>query len=164
MELLPYEIITAFGKKELGFDPCKITRVVALVETIRNLENPPQFGLFVEFDSPQELSDDLINRMQMTAGDLNGKPIYRGRSEYGEALYPYNDRSFILGSETFINKMLSSRGAKSRLLEQIAQSPPDGHLDIYVAFEPDSGPDQTATYRRQTDCHRRYETFSNCPT
>ena len=140
MEFVPHEVITAFGQQELGFDPCQIEQVMLLVDTFDDLKDPPNFGLMVRFAGPQELPESLMEKMQLgNRGELNGNTIYRGESDFGEALYRHDERTYILGSETFINKMLSAKGAESRLIQQVGQAPPNGHMDLYVTMEPIRG-------------------------
>lgn len=136
MELVPHEIITAFGKKELGFDPCEITNIMFLVDSFSDTDQPPEFGLLVEFDSPQQAPAELIQKMGMFDERSDGKTIYRGTSGLGEVLMQLNEKTFAFGVESFLKKMQSAKGAKSNLLDQINQSQPSGHFDAYVTIEP----------------------------
>ncbi len=144
MDLVPREVITAFGKSELGFDPCKITEIMLLLDTpsgaINGSNDMPEFAAVVRFGESQKLPEDLVKKMGLRPGERNdGNAIYRGTSSEGEALYQHDDRTFIFGFESFINKMLSAKGANSSLLKLLSERQPGGHFDLIVAVEPIRG-------------------------
>ena len=49
-DVFPREIVTAWGKKEFGFDPMLITQVTFVVKKMDVLDRPPQWGAILHFE------------------------------------------------------------------------------------------------------------------
>ena len=72
MELLPIEIISAAGLKELGIDPVQIEEVLAIAE-VKDFKQPPQLGLVLRFAGPLRqggLLPELVRHT--TRAEING--------------------------------------------------------------------------------------------
>jgi hypothetical protein len=141
MELFPYEVVTTMGQKNLGFDPCKIKHFTVVVDAMDNLDNPPGFGVVIEFADPQKIED--MSEMVLSdfeKSEFKGKVYYQ--SVYDEEMpgfYQHNETTIIVGLKPFLSKMLNSQGAQSKLLTLVDQHQGDNHLGIYMAMEPVRG-------------------------
>ncbi len=62
MELVPRELIQVFGEKELGINLLEVKQVTWVMDQIidPDMADPPDFGVLVQFDSPQTLSDKVL--------------------------------------------------------------------------------------------------------
>ena len=136
MELIPREIITVLGKKELGFDPCEINKVMVLLDTFEDQRQPPGFALVVAFDSPQGLSQKFTQYME--EGELDGKKIFRGGAEEPAVFRP-NDKTIVFGMEPFIKKMMAAKGAESKLINLVKSRKNDAHVSAFLTLEPIRG-------------------------
>ncbi|MFK7768114.1 MAG: DUF1559 domain-containing protein [Mariniblastus sp.] len=136
MELLPREVISVLGKKELGFDPCEINKVMVLVDSFTDQRSPPGFAVVLAFDSSQAPSAKMTEYLEK--GDLKGKTIYRGAAQE-PAIYLPNDKTIVFGMEPFIKKMLSAKGAQSKLISLVQSRKIDTHVSAFVTIEPMRG-------------------------
>jgi hypothetical protein len=136
MELVPREIISAFGKQELGFDPLEITDATLLIDSFSDLDEPPGFALVLQFASPQRLSEKIIGNLEK--GELNGKPVYRS-DRRAPVFYLPNERTLFIGMEPMIVKMQSAAGASSELISLIGQNESPAHLQLLMVMEPIRG-------------------------
>ena len=130
LELLPRELITAYGKKEFGIDLCELRSAMVVVDNVPDPNTPPEFAVTIRFNSPQTLNDDILGRAQRS--ELRGKPLYSmGRDQ--PVMYLPNNKTIVLGMEPFIKKMLSAKGAKSGLIDLIAASVGErDHVNAFV--------------------------------
>lgn len=142
MELFPHEIVTAMGKQELGFDPCTITNFSFFVDSVENLERPPEIGAVIEFAQPQKI-EDMSKKLlsDFEKGSMEGKTIFSSIYEEDEApiMMQYSDTTIIVARKLFLRKMLNARGAQSKLLSLIKQQDSPGHLGVYMTMEPVRG-------------------------
>lgn len=134
MELMPREMLTALGKREMGVDPCEINSVMMLVDNVTDDRQPPGFAVTVRFDSKQTLKEDILARAEQS--ELRGKPLYKtGRNE--PVVYLPNDKTIVIGMEPFIEKMLEAKGAKSGLIDLVTASAGEkDHVNAFVNVEP----------------------------
>ena len=141
MELFPYEVVSAMGKKELGFDPCTITQFSFIVDTFADMERPPEAGAVIEFAQPQKIEDLSENLLYgMEKGTMDGKTVYAPEYESdGPMMMQYSDTMIIISTKPFLRKMLNARGAQSKLLSLIAQQKTSGHFGMYMTMEPVRG-------------------------
>lgn len=139
MELMPRELLSALGKRELGIDPCEIESAMVLMDNVGDDQRPPGFSVTIRFSSEQTLSDNILERTEKD--ELRGKPIYRtGSSEYEPVIYLPNDKTIVFGMESFIKKMLSAKNAKSGLIELVNNSQGDkDHVNAFLNVEPIRG-------------------------
>ncbi len=137
MELLPKELIRVFGQKELGIDLLEVTRLTALVEEISDpqMSSPPGFGVVIHFASPQKLSEQFLEQFERTTFETY--PAYRlPEGEITPVLVLKDEKTMILGADTFVKKMLNARGASSKLITQMKSAPASDHLNAYLMVEP----------------------------
>ena len=121
MELLPTEVITAAGKKELGIDPLDIEQVLVIVEPPK--AGPPGVAAVFYFSKPYDL-DEIMP--QLTANtvkaELDGLPYLRANSPMEPSLFMPDSRTLILGHDAVLRTMVANHsapveGALSKLLK-----------------------------------------------
>ncbi len=128
MEMLPIEVISAAGQKELGFDPLQIEQVLAMAEAPQ-LGMPPQAGLVLRFAAPIRQERILSGLLERTAEDkLDGKTYRRGQGPMDFSIFQPDDRTLIVAHDGLLRRMLANRaspkeGAVSRLLDAVKDSP-----------------------------------------
>ncbi len=133
MELVPREIISAWGQQELGFDPMKITRLLVLVESPETMERPPAFAVVLEFDSPQTLSEKITG--QLEEEQWQGRPVYRSGPN-APVFYLPNEQTILIGMESFIRQMQTASGANGQLKSMMEAAGSDAEVQIYFVMDP----------------------------
>ncbi len=141
MELFPYEVATAMGKKELGFDPCTIKHFSVIVDSIENMDRPPGFGAVIEFAQVQKIeamSDNVLESFEK--GTYDGKTIYESHGgDEAPSFYQYNDSTIIMATKPFLKKMLNAKGAQSKLISLVSQRNTSDQLSMFMTVEPVRG-------------------------
>ena len=136
MELLPKEVITAAGLKELGLDPLDIEQFVAFMEGPS--DSPlPAFGAVIRFSKPvdqQKLLPPLMANTQKST--LNGKPFFQGQAPFLPSVMLPNDRTVVIAPEATLTKMMSGKAADSPLLKILRGMPKKHHLSVVATIDP----------------------------
>jgi prepilin-type processing-associated H-X9-DG protein len=137
MEMLPIEVISAFGKKQLGIDPVEIEQAILIAEPPQ--AGPPGAAVVLRMASPLG-PGAILGPLQSrtTAAELEGKTYRKGQSPMDPSIFLADDRTLIVGTDDLLRKMLANRanpqeGAMSRMLGRVA-APPD--LLAVVLVEP----------------------------
>ena len=128
MELMPIEVISAAGLKELGFDPVQVEEVLVIVE-VPDARKPPQAGIVVRCAEPlppSGLVPDLVQRT--TKDELGGRPYRRANHPMDLSLMRADDRTLLLAHDDLLHRMVANRskpeaGAASRMLDRVAGRP-----------------------------------------
>ena len=108
MEMLPIEVISAAGKKELGIDPVDVESIMVIVEP----PVPPGYGAVVRFSKPYQLDGLLMPLAKSTTeGELNGKPYRQSQAPMFPSLYMPDDQTLIVAEDSFLRKMLANHEA-----------------------------------------------------
>jgi prepilin-type processing-associated H-X9-DG protein len=126
MELLPIEVMSAAGKKELGIDPLDVDQIVLVAE-------PPGLGLpgigvvarLARPYKPEGLLAPLAERT--VEAQLDGKPYRRGSGPMDLSIYMPDAHTLIVAHDPLLRKMLANRadpveGPVSKLLGAIDAS------------------------------------------
>ena len=121
MELLPRELIKVFGEKELGINLLELKRVTFVMDQITepDMADPPEFGVLVQFDSPQTLSGKALDKLE--ASTFEGRKSFVLDREKA-SLVIMDEKTMMLGMDSFLKKMLNARGASSPLLTRLKQA------------------------------------------
>ncbi len=139
LELMPWEILTAGGIEELGFDPLKIEQVIAIVAPPSNAPTPG-LGAVVSFSAPVTLKPELLARAQRVV--TAGKQVYRFRLSPPVGLALINGKTMVLGTPGFLESMLKAAAdlensaALSPLRKQIGTLAPTDDVAVFLAVEP----------------------------
>jgi hypothetical protein len=134
MQLLPIEIVTAAGKKYLGFDPVDVESVVVVVEPPTPL---PGGGAVIRFNKPHATADLLpILKSQTTEARLEGHSYRRALGPMGFSVYLADERTLIVAMEPTLRRMLQNKKepAQSKLKDRLrgAQGDPDVLLVVEI--------------------------------
>ena len=120
MEMLPIEVISAAGKKELGIDPMDVEQVMAIVEPPQ--AGPPGYGVVVRLAKPYRL-DTLKLPLDLPLADaqLEGRPYRQSQSPMMPGFYMPDDQTLLVATDLFLKKMLANQktpaeGPLSRLM------------------------------------------------
>ncbi|MBM4090163.1 MAG: DUF1559 domain-containing protein, partial [Planctomycetes bacterium] len=108
MEMLPVEVLSAAGKKELGVDPLDVEQVIAVVEPPE--AGPPDYGIVVRLAKPYQL-DALVLPPDMPLADaqLEGRPYRQPQFPMVPGFYMPDDRTLIIATDAMLKKMLANR-------------------------------------------------------
>jgi len=123
LELLPIEVLSAAGKKEMGIDPLDVEQVLVMAEPPLQ-GNPPQAGVVVRFSKPHKLDQILPQLQAATVADtLDGKAYRRGRTPMDLSLYAVDDRTLLMAHDELLRRMLSgesdaTKGLAGKLLSE----------------------------------------------
>ena len=132
MEMLPIEVISAAGIKELGIDPLEIEHLTAVAEPPR--EGPPQLAVVITFSRPQQMGAVLPPLMERTEkAKLNGRVYRQGKSPMDLSLYAVDRRTLIVAHDSLLRKLLAegyqpTPGPMRKLLSDVGNLP-----DVLVA-------------------------------
>lgn len=106
LEMVPREIITAWGQQEFGFDPMLIEEATFVVDTPETLdEGPPMWAAILRFHEMQGLSDHVTQRLDETT--LGGKTVYSSDGD-GPSFLVYDDATMFVGDEGLFKSMLNA--------------------------------------------------------
>ena len=108
----PREIVTAFGKKELGFDPMLITQATFLVQKFDALDRPPLWAAILHFDEMQGLAGGIIDDLEQK--EVGGKQMFSGTGMGMPSFLVYDEATIFLGDEDFFPDMVAA-AKKGRL-------------------------------------------------
>ena len=139
MEMLPIEVISAAGKKELGFDPLQIEQIV-LVLVAPQAGQPPQAGVAVRFAGPIDMKAKVLQELSQRTveGDWEGKPYRKGAGPMDPSIFQPDERTLLVAHDGLLRSMVANRakpaeGPVSRLLGAMEGSP---DFAAALAFEP----------------------------
>ena len=128
---LPREILTAYGKKELGFDPLLINQATLLVKVFDTLDRPPQWGAVLHFEEMQGLSGGMIDNLEQK--EIAGKQMFSGTAGMPSFLV-YDEATIFVGDESFFPDMIAAAN-KGRISDLIKSGNVDGQLLAYLDVE-----------------------------
>ena len=128
---LPREILTAYGKKELGFDPLLINQATLLVKVFDALDRPPQWGAVLHFEEMQGLSGGMIDNLEQK--EIAGKQMFSGTAGMPSFLV-YDEATIFVGDESFFPDMIAAAN-KGRISDLIKSGNVDGQLLAYLDVE-----------------------------
>ncbi len=124
-KILPVEVISAFGLKEIGIDPVQIEQVLFVVEPAP--AGPPLAGFVMEMASPLGQGKLLAPLLAGTVEDkLDGKPYSRAKDPMESSIFRADDRTLLVGMDAMIRKLVANHaapkeGPMSRLLKKTAE-------------------------------------------
>jgi len=137
LEMLPIEVISAAGKKELGIDPVDVEQVLLMAEP-PGPAGPPQVGVVIRFTKPYAMDEVLpMLREDTVEGELDGKPYHRAASPMALSTFAPDDRTLLVASDDLLHRMIAGKaqpaeGLTAKLLAEAA----DHDLAAVLAVEP----------------------------
>ena len=123
MQMLPIEVLSALGKKELGIDPLDVEQVMWIVQPPRG-GSPPGAGAVLRFSKAYNLDDLSPSLLRRTVdAELEGKAYRRGAGPMDASIYMPDRRTLIVATDGMLRSMVANRskpveGPLSKLLGQ----------------------------------------------
>ncbi len=124
MEMLPVEVISAAGKKELGIDPVEIEQIVAIAEPPQ--AGPPRVAILVRMAKPLDKGPILAPLWKTTTeAQLKGKTYRQAKSPMTPSIYQPDDRTIVVASDDLLREIVEGgqpkAGKMSKILGRIAE-------------------------------------------
>lgn len=123
LEIVPWEIITAFGKQELGIDPLLITSVdiAAGMPTL----NGPEFGAVIFTSAPV----DIANLNDKLFSPVTDSPKVKGMrfrnlldTNVSVKIVQSEPKKLLVGTDATIRKMLSAKAKPNKMVDLASAS------------------------------------------
>lgn len=127
MELLPIEVLSAAGMKELGIDPLDIEHALVIAEP--PTAGPPQAGVVLRFSHPIGQGKLLGPLWEQTAAaDLDGKPYRQGKGPLAPSIFQPDPQTLIVAHDGLLRKMVANHaspqaGKMTKMLSHVTDSP-----------------------------------------
>lgn len=136
-DLFPREIVTAWGKKEFGFDPMLMNQLTFVAVAPKGMmalqQGTPQWGMIMHFDEMQGLSGGLIDRLDKKR---SGNRMLFSGTDIGEPSFlVYDEATMFAGEESLFEAMINAQG-KSGLIDMMKKGGDDGQAFAYIDAEP----------------------------
>ena len=131
-DLFPREIVSAWGTKELGFDPMLIKQATFVLEGIQSLERPPRWAAVLHFDEMQGLAGGLIDQLQEKK--VNGKAMFSGAAMGMPSFLIYDEATLFIGDEAMFQSMVSADQSND-LVKLVKGASVKGEVRAYGRFE-----------------------------
>lgn len=135
-ELMPVEIITAYGQKEFGLDPTQIERILLVTEM--PVGGQPAMLVVLRFTGPVPHEQILTGLKAGTVKDqLEGKTYYRPQRNGRFGIYLPSDRTVVVGTDELIRRTAKSGtlpepGKVGQMLRAMAPLPDIGMAVDFV--------------------------------
>lgn len=139
LELMPWEILTAAGIQDFGFDPLKIHQVIA-VAAPPSMGAPPGLGAVVSLSMSVTLKPSVLAQAQRVL--VAGQQVYRFRKNPPIELALVDKKTMVLGTPGFLESMLraaavpGNAAAKSSLRQLVGTRAPSDEVAVFVAVQP----------------------------
>ena len=132
---LPLEVLTAWGMKELGFDPVKIREVIAIVAPPGAASNEPQFGAVLRFSEAYSRASVTAKLMGANETVIDGKALLALPGRGAPLLYFADDHTIVLGSTPFVKQMLAAKDVDSAVTKLLKEGDASGLLTAVVSLD-----------------------------
>ncbi len=136
MEMMPLEVVSAAGRKELGIEPADVERVLLVVEA--PVAGPPGVGVVVQFAKPYRLDEIKVpGNARLEESKLEGRLYRQPQHPMGLGMYMPDDRTLIVAQDGMLRGMLANHKApKAGTLSQLAsKTDMAGDLTALVVVE-----------------------------
>ena len=139
LELMPWEILTAAGIQDFGFDPLKIHQLIG-VAAPPSMGSPPGLGAIVSLSMPVTLKPSFLAQAQRVL--VAGQQVYRFRQNPPIELALVDKKTMVLGTPGFLESMLRAAAvpgnatAESPLRQLVGTRAPSDDVAVFVAVQP----------------------------
>ena len=139
MEMLPTEVFTAAGTKDLGIDPMQVEQVVAIAEAPQTMppQGPPRVAVVLRLAKPVD-QDKLFPHLrgQTVEGQIDGKTYRKAKSPMAFSIFCPDERTVIVATDELLQDMVKNHakpeeGAMSRMLGAV-ENPADANAIVLV--------------------------------
>ena len=131
-DLFPREIVTAWGKKELGFDPMLIKQATFIVKKMDGLNRPPQWAGVLHFEKMQGLAGGVIDKLEKKK--VGGKAMFSGTSLGLPSFLVYDEATMFVGDEALFEEMVESK-RRGKLVDLMKGASVKGELVAFADLE-----------------------------
>lgn len=129
----PNEVVSAWGIKELGFDPMKITEITFLLKTPETVDaDPPEWATVLRFDEIQGLAGNMIDELKEKK--VNGKTVFAANRPYQPSFMVFDESTIVVGDERFFQDISTANG-NGQIAELIADSGVAGQFQFYLDMQ-----------------------------
>ncbi len=136
MELMPKEIISAAGIKELGFDPLGVEEVILFAESSIT-QTGSDYCALIRLKNPVDAAKLFPGLSeQLDAATFAGKKGFKARSPEAPSIAIYDAKTIFVGPEPMLLKVLKPITAVSPLAAKIRALPSKSHATAIVLVEP----------------------------
>ncbi len=136
MAMLPTEVLTAAGIKELGIDPLGVESLLVIMEP----PGPglPGFGAELRFAEPFDLSALPAQfRAGLEEQEHNGRPYWRGNQPGQPSLFLPDDRTLVVATDGVMQQIISGKTDDASSEVRKLLSAPTEPFDLHVAVSVD---------------------------
>lgn len=110
LKLFPHEIVTAWGKKEFGFDPMLIKQATFMMKAPTALDElnqgPTPYAAVFHFEEMQGLSGGMIDELEKKV--IAGKTVFSSGNEYEPSFMVVDESTMVVGNEAYFEEMIVS--------------------------------------------------------
>jgi len=107
MQMMPIEVLSAAGKKELGLDPLDVEQAVLFVEP--PAQGPPGYGIVLHLAKSYDLSNFILpSNVPLTKSQLEGRTYQQSRIPSLPSFYMPDDQTLIMATDAVLKKMLAN--------------------------------------------------------
>lgn len=136
-DLFPREIVTAWGKKEFGFDPMLLNQLTLVAESPKSViemqMGPPKWAMILHFDEIQAVAGKLVNQLKKRR--MGERILFSGEGTELPSILVYDEVTLFIGEESLFEPMIRSNG-KSTLVELMRSSRAKGQALGFVDIDP----------------------------
>jgi hypothetical protein len=121
LEMIPWEIISAVGKNELGIDPLLI-ETVDMVSGMPSI-NGPEFGIVIKTKTDvdiEQLNDKLMS--ETTRSPKNKEIKIRALNEAPVKVVQTDPKTILVGSEGTLRRMMGNKVPQGKAIELLSAS------------------------------------------
>jgi type II secretory pathway pseudopilin PulG len=135
MEMMPREIVTAAGLKELGFDPMEIESLIGFIQLPQD-GMPPGFGLMLKSASAFDQAAAMPQLAQGTVpGMIAGRKFMQAPQPFMPSLLYLDSKTLIIAPEATLVQMLEANGKEGALQKRLAAIPANYDLSAVLLFD-----------------------------
>jgi hypothetical protein len=131
-ELLPREIITAWGLKEFGFDPMLIKQITFVAKRMDALNGPPEWGAVLHFEEMQGLTGKMVDQLERK--QVGNRALFSGAAQGLPSFLVYDESTMLVGDESFFVDMIAANN-KGRVVSLLKRRSVSGEVVAVVDIE-----------------------------
>ena len=126
----PHEVVTAWGKKELGFDPMLITEVTFILKKVESFPpvDQPGWAAVLHFEKMQGLAGAMID--QLEEKKVGGKTVFSGKNG-SPSFMVFDESTMIIGSEAWFSELITTSG-QGKLVEMFNSPEVKGQMVTFA--------------------------------
>lgn len=132
-EFFPHEIITAYAKRDYGFDPTDVESAKMIIAINENLDQTPMVGVIIKLKKPFEIPDRLSENGPPT--NVDGTKIYFDQNLEMHVVQPEPKTLLLAGTEPFAVLMSASKKSRTPFTRLLAETKTKNTLTLVASVE-----------------------------